>query len=65
MPDSLCIWRSRRSEISQAWIVPADQLTDDARSARKRIERLDLVNEKARYGANTRGGVRISVPGSA
>ena len=48
-------------EFEVAWIVPADLLDDDAREARKRIGRLDLAKEKARYGAETRGGVGISV----
>jgi catechol 2,3-dioxygenase-like lactoylglutathione lyase family enzyme len=47
-------------EFEVAWIVPADQLDDDARQARTRIGRLDLAKEKARYGAATRGGVGIS-----
>ena len=49
-------------EFEIAWIVPADQLTDDALAARKRIGHLDLDREKARYGAATRGGVGISIP---
>jgi catechol 2,3-dioxygenase-like lactoylglutathione lyase family enzyme len=47
-------------EFEVAWIVPADQLDDEARQARTRIGRLDLAKEKARYGAATRGGVGIS-----
>jgi hypothetical protein len=42
--------------------VPADLLDDQARAARKRIGPLDLEREKRRYGADTRGGVGISVP---
>ena len=49
-------------EFEVAWIVPADQLDDDARAARKRIGPLDLNREIQRYGALTRGGVGISVP---
>jgi catechol 2,3-dioxygenase-like lactoylglutathione lyase family enzyme len=49
-------------EFEVAWVVPADLLDDQARDARKRIGRLDLEREKARYGADTRGGVGISVP---
>ena len=33
-----------------------------ALDARKRIGPLDLAKEQARYGAQTRGGVGISVP---
>ena len=47
-------------ELEVAWIVPADRLDDDARSARTRIGALDLEREKQRYGADTRGGVGIS-----
>ena len=49
-------------EFEIVWLIPADLLDDDARSARTRIGRLDLDKEKARYGAQTRGGVGISVP---
>jgi catechol 2,3-dioxygenase-like lactoylglutathione lyase family enzyme len=49
-------------EFEIVWIIPADLLDDDARSARTRIGPLDLDKEKARYGATTRGGVGISVP---
>jgi catechol 2,3-dioxygenase-like lactoylglutathione lyase family enzyme len=47
-------------ELEVAWVVPAALLDDDARDARTRIGRLDLEREKARYGADTRGGVGIS-----
>ena len=47
-------------EFEVAWIVPADQLDDAAVEGRKRIGRLDLDRELARYGAGTRGGVGIS-----
>jgi catechol 2,3-dioxygenase-like lactoylglutathione lyase family enzyme len=49
-------------EFEIAWIVPADQLDDTAREARKRIRSLDLDQEIARYGGDTRGGIGISVP---
>jgi catechol 2,3-dioxygenase-like lactoylglutathione lyase family enzyme len=49
-------------EFEVAWVVPADLLDDQAREARKRIGPLDLEREKRRYGADTRGGVGISVP---
>jgi catechol 2,3-dioxygenase-like lactoylglutathione lyase family enzyme len=48
-------------EFELAWIVPADRLDDAALSARTRIGHLDLDFEKQRYGADTRGGVGISV----
>jgi catechol 2,3-dioxygenase-like lactoylglutathione lyase family enzyme len=49
-------------EFEVAWVVPANRLDDQAREARKRIGRLDLEREKRRYGADTRGGVGVSVP---
>src|SRR4030095_3545893 len=49
-------------EFEIAWIVPADQLDDVSREARKQIGRLNLDQEIARYGADTRGGIGISVP---
>lgn len=48
-------------EFEVAWIIPADLLTDAARDARTSIRPLDLTTEKERYGAETRGGVGISV----
>ena len=47
-------------EFEVVWLIPAEKLDDDARSARKRIGRLDLAKEKERYGATTRSGVGIS-----
>lgn len=47
-------------EFEIVWLVPADQLDDTALAARTRIGPLDLEREKARYGAQTRGGVGIS-----
>ena len=49
-------------EFEIVWIVPADRLDDAAREARKRIRPLDLDQEIARHGADTRGGIGISVP---
>jgi catechol-2,3-dioxygenase len=49
-------------EFEVAWIIPADRLDDDARAARRSIRALDIAREKARYGADTRGGVGISTP---
>ncbi len=49
-------------EFEIAWVVPADLLTDEDKAARKSIGHLDLDREKARYGADTRGGIGISVP---
>ena len=49
-------------EFEVAWIVPADLLDEEARTARRRIGPLDLEREKQRYGAGTLGGVGISRP---
>jgi catechol-2,3-dioxygenase len=49
-------------ELEVAWVVPADLLDDQARAARERIGPLDLAAEQRRYGADTRGGIGISVP---
>jgi catechol-2,3-dioxygenase len=49
-------------EFEVAWVVPAALLDDQARAARERIGRLDLAREKDRYGAETKGGIGISVP---
>lgn len=45
-------------EFEVAWIVPAALIPADVHHG---IERLDLDREKARYGADTRGGVGVSV----
>lgn len=52
-------------EFEIAWIVPADQLTDEALTARQRITALDLAAEQRRYGAHTRGGLGVSTPAGA
>jgi catechol-2,3-dioxygenase len=49
-------------EFEVSWLVPADRLDDETLDARSRISPLDLPAEIARYGADTRGGVGISVP---
>jgi catechol-2,3-dioxygenase len=45
-------------EFEVAWVVPAALIPADVHHG---IERLDLDREKARFGADTRGGVGISV----
>lgn len=47
-------------EFEVAWVVPADRLDEQAKSVR--IAPLDLAREIERYGADTRGGIGISVP---
>jgi len=49
-------------EFEVVWLVPADQLDDEALAARLRLRPLDLEAAKRRYGATTRGGVGVSVP---
>jgi catechol-2,3-dioxygenase len=49
-------------EFEVAWVVPAELLDEAALAARERIGPLDLAREKERYGADTRGGIGISVP---
>ncbi len=48
-------------ELEVVWIVPAHLLDESAKAAGL-IRPLDIVEEKARYGAHTRGGVGVSVP---
>jgi catechol-2,3-dioxygenase len=52
-------------EFEVAWVVPADLLDEAALADRERIRPLDLEREKGRYGADTRGGVGISIPAGA
>ncbi|GAA4704049.1 VOC family protein [Phytohabitans rumicis] len=49
-------------EFEVVWLIPADLLDQGAIDARKRIGPLDIQREKQRYGAQTRGGVGISIP---
>jgi len=46
-------------EFEVSWLVPADRLAD---AGTMRTAPLDLGREKARYGAETRGGVGVSTP---
>ena len=49
-------------EFEVSWLVPADLLTEEILAARSTVRPLDLAAEIARFGAQTRGGVGISVP---
>ena len=49
-------------EFEVSWLLPADLLTDDVRAQAMAIRPLDLDREIERYGAQTRGGVGVSVP---
>jgi catechol-2,3-dioxygenase len=49
-------------EFEVSWLVPASLLTDEVLAARSSIRPLDLSADKERYGAQTRGGVGVSIP---
>ncbi|MET8385495.1 hypothetical protein ABZV14_21090 [Streptosporangium canum] len=49
-------------EVEVSWLVPADLLTEDVLNGRSGIKPLDLAREKERYGAQTRGGLGVSIP---
>ncbi|MGW5262214.1 VOC family protein [Microbispora sp. NPDC004025] len=48
-------------EFEVSWLVPADLLTEETLAGRTQIRPLDLAKELERYGAQTRGGVGVSV----
>ncbi|MCW2599587.1 MAG: Glyoxalase/bleomycin resistance protein/dioxygenase [Frankiales bacterium] len=49
-------------EFEVVWLIPAQLLTGTEADGDPRPKPLDLAKEKARYGADTRGGVGISIP---
>ncbi len=49
-------------EFEVSWLVPADRLTPEILAERDRLKPLDLPGEIARFGAETLGGLGISVP---
>ncbi|MEV4242655.1 VOC family protein [Streptosporangium canum] len=49
-------------EFEVSWLVPADLLTEEVLNGRSGIKPLDLAGEKERYGAQTRGGLGVSIP---
>ena len=52
-------------EFEVSWLLPADLITDEMRARMGTLERprpLDLEREIERYGAQTRGGVGVSIP---
>jgi catechol-2,3-dioxygenase len=49
-------------EFEVSWLLPADLITDDVRGRAMEIRPLDLDREIERYGAQTRGGVGVSIP---
>lgn len=52
-------------ELEVMWLVPADRLTPEVLEARATLAPLDLPGEIARYGADTLGGIGVSVPAPA
>ena len=49
-------------EFEVSWLLPADLITDEVKAQAMAIRPLDLAREKARFGADTRGGVGVSIP---
>jgi catechol-2,3-dioxygenase len=49
-------------EFEVSWLRPADQITPEVQAQGATTAPLDLDAEIARYGAQTRGGVGVSVP---
>jgi catechol-2,3-dioxygenase len=49
-------------EFEVCWLVPADRLTPDVLADRDKLAPLDLAREIERYGADTVGGLGVSVP---
>jgi catechol-2,3-dioxygenase len=52
-------------EFEVSWLVPADLLDDTIRDRRMKVSPLDLAKEIERFGAQTRGGVGVSVPAAS
>ncbi|MGH8926150.1 MAG: VOC family protein [bacterium] len=48
-------------EFEVCWLVPADLITDELKAAKSQMNRLDLESEKERYGADTLGGIGVSI----
>jgi catechol-2,3-dioxygenase len=49
-------------EFEICWLVPADRLTPEILAARDKLAPLDLAAEIERFGADTVGGLGVSVP---
>jgi catechol-2,3-dioxygenase len=52
-------------EFEVSWLVPADRLTPEILAARDKLLPLDIEAEIARFGADTLGGIGVSVPAHA
>ena len=48
-------------EFEVCWLVPAELITDEIVAAKAQMKRLDLEAEKERYGADTLGGIGVSI----
>src|SRR6266545_3518319 len=49
-------------EFEVCWLVPADRIDAAVKDGAAGTRRLDLAKEIERYGADTRGGVGVSLP---
>ena len=49
-------------EFEVSWLLPADLITPDVEAQGATTRQLDLDAEIARYGAQTKGGIGVSVP---
>jgi catechol-2,3-dioxygenase len=49
-------------EFEVSWLVPLTLLDEATLAGRANIQPLDIAKEKKRYGAETRGGVGVSIP---
>ena len=49
-------------ELEVSWLVPADLLTPEILAERDKLKPLDLPAEVERFGADTLGGIGVSVP---
>ena len=52
-------------EFEVSWLVPADRLTPEILAGRDKLLPLDLPREIAHFGADTVGGLGVSVPALA
>jgi catechol-2,3-dioxygenase len=48
-------------EFEVCWLVPAELITDEIMQAKSQMKRLDLEAEKEHYGADTLGGIGVSI----
>ncbi|MGH8959542.1 MAG: VOC family protein [Acidimicrobiia bacterium] len=48
-------------EFEVCWLVPGELITEEIIEAKAQMKRLDIVAEKERYGADTLGGIGVSI----